>query len=172
MIYNNKFYISRMRIKDIPDVIKLLSTKPANMITQEYGECMDKEKKSMELKDILNSIRTDRIDMIIRKTKNNKVIGYAYICMINWVEKICQISIIIDEKYHCIGYGPLASREIIEYCFRELNMNKVSAKIRDDNSNIPERIGKPKYRNLPISKGKYVDFYYTQWVKHQKIGGY
>lgn len=65
----------------------------------------------------------------------DKVIGVAYIAEISQHNKHCKIGITIgDRDYWGKGYGRAVLRLVLDYCFNELEMHRVSADTFEYNS--------------------------------------
>ena len=131
-------------------------------------------KKSKErLKQIMNRFinstpdkKNEIIHFAIHKKKDDQLIGYCMIAYIDNYHKKCNFGISLGEKTEWgKGYGKEVLREIIRYCFEDLDMNRIGAEIYSHNERsikLFEKAGFKKegvLRQSVLKKGKYLDEY-------------
>jgi len=84
----------------------------------------------------------------------------------NKVDKVAQIGIWLHPKHHGNGYGTEASKILVDYGFKQLNYNKIFARVHKDNkasSSIWKKLGFRKEGDLKqhtFSQGEYKDVIY------------
>lgn len=158
-----------MRAEDIPQVCELLKSNSAKMLSNSFGNDLDEKKVSNDFYNSLTSDINNKLIFLAYLKKSKKLLGYVSIINIDWVKGVAEISVIVHEKYQCIGYGPLINSAAIVYCFEELNLRKVYSKVRIDNTNIPDRINRQLFRKIPVGDGSYIDYYYGEVIKGEEI---
>ncbi len=175
MIRHERFYLEHMRIADIPAVCNLFKSDSTKMLFDNFGSDMDEIQVANIYANKLNSVDNNSILFLVYLKKSCRLIGYTSVTNIDYLNRCAEISIMIDEKYQYVGYGPLVSAEVINYCFEELNMIKVYSKTRVDNPWDPSPVGGQLIRKVPAGNGRYHDYYHreifkTEWVNVRSKG--
>ena len=92
---------------------------------------------------------------------NGKTVGSAIIHDIDWKNKSVTLSIKVLKDYCKIGIGKDTIKTLIEYCFNELNVNRICAEVLDYNissNSLFKSCGfvlEGTKRNAIYKKGKY-----------------
>ncbi len=99
-------------------------------------------------------------------THNNTLIGYCMIAFIDRYNNKCKIGLTIGEKSEWgKGYGKEVVKALIEYCFLNLRLNRISAEIFSINKasiHLFENLGFNRegiIRQSVIKDNKYIDEY-------------
>ncbi|NFF81597.1 GNAT family N-acetyltransferase [Clostridium botulinum] len=177
MIKEGKIFLKLLRSEDIDYVCDILKDQDAKLISDDFGENIDVEKRKKIFKDILESNTFDKLHFLAYTVKSKKIIGYSFIAGIDWIKGSAELVVIVKNKYIGIGYGSIINLALIDYCFKELNLKKVYCEIRIDNKNIPDRVDGDLMRSLPIESSNgilYHSYYYREllkkdWVKNEMI---
>mgnify|MGYP006298676563 CR=1 FL=1 len=109
-----------------------------------------------------NSIKDDDINLAICLKNNNNYIGNVYLKDIDYINKTAESHILIGEKkLWGNGYGYEAEMLILKFAFNERNLNRIYAKILEDNVGsikLHEKCGYKKegvLRKAVYKKGEY-----------------
>jgi RimJ/RimL family protein N-acetyltransferase len=106
---------------------------------------------------------------------NNKLIGFVGIYNVNYVNRNAEFGILIGDKTaHGKGYATEAMRIIVDYCFNELNLNRIYLYVLANN--VPaikayEKNGfclEGKLRQHIYRAGKYIDNYVMGIIKDEQ----
>lgn len=96
-----------------------------------------------------------------------KIIGVVSIKNIDWKTEKCELSFFIDNNYRSRGVTTKAVKLIIEYCFRDLQLNKVFLRIAEKNiasRHVAEKNGFIKEgilrKDFKTSDGRWLDLIY------------
>lgn len=115
----------------------------------------------------------DIIHLGIHK-KEGELIGYCMIAYIDKFNKKCKLGMILGEKKEWgKGYGKEVIKSLLNYCFNELEMNRVGVEIYAINERsikIFERFGFKKegtLRKSVLKNNKYVDEYIYGLLKSE-----
>lgn len=98
------------------------------------------------------------------------VIGLNYI---NWTNKSTMIGYWLGEKYQGKGIMTKACKALIQYCFEELNLERIEIRVATENIKsqaIPERLGFQKegcLRNAEVLYDQYIDLYVYGLLKKE-----
>jgi RimJ/RimL family protein N-acetyltransferase len=105
-----------------------------------------------------------RVVFAIRRREDMEFLGYIQIVNINAAFRSAEIGIMIGRETHrCQGYGKEALRLCIEFCWQELNLQRLSLKLVGDNPaalNAYRRCGfehEGTLRRSVYSKGRFRD---------------
>lgn len=81
----------------------------------------------------------DIIHLAIHLAGSDELIGFLHIALIEHELRRCKIGIVIGEKQHWgKGYGSEALRRAVDYCFTDLDMNRIGAETYASN---PRSVG-------------------------------
>lgn len=176
MIEHERFYLAHMRMDDISAVCNLFKSDSTKMLSDNFGSDIDEVQVSNIYAGKLNNVDSNcSILFLVYLRKSRRLIGYTAIASIDYMNRCAEISIMIDEKYQYVGYGPLVSAEVVNYCFEELNMTKVYSKTRVDNPWDPYSMSGQLIRKVPVGDGTYHDYYYreiprSEWIDRRLKG--
>ena len=110
--------------------------------------------------------RTDIIHFAIHLAVTQQIIGFLHIAMIEPEHMRCRIGIVVGERHLWgRGYGSESLRCALDYCFDELDMNRVSAETYASNPRsaaLLEKVGfvrEGTMRESVRKNGEFVDEY-------------
>ena len=124
-------------------------------------------------------VKNDRNDirLAICLADNNKHIGNISLTSINWINRSAVYSIFIGEKSEWgKGYAGEASRLILDYGFKELNLHRIHLTVKPDNlraQKLYENMGFKKegvLRESVYKNGAYVDMICMAVLKSEYNG--
>lgn len=94
-------------------------------------------------KSILNDEKNIRLAICLKE--NDKYIGNTNLTSINWINRTAEFSIFVGDKNQWgKGFGKEATILMLKYAFEELNLNRIYAFVREDNTkaiNLDKKIG-------------------------------
>ncbi|WP_066495058.1 GNAT family N-acetyltransferase [Abyssisolibacter fermentans] len=153
--------LKNMRVEDVDKVAELLMKDYAKVM---FSNELMKYHKFEEIKSFL----IDRLNQsnnnlyFIGYSRNNNMMGYASVMNVNWVQGNAEFSIVLNDKYRNTGSGQILGKMVLDMCFNELNLIKVSILIKEENINLLSKINnKLKLQKVEnISKDNVVETYY------------
>jgi RimJ/RimL family protein N-acetyltransferase len=82
----------------------------------------------MALDDIISGRNPTEIEFVIESAEPPMPIGYCRVYRVDHKNRSAEITCIIgEEAFRNKGYGPATARLLVDYCFGQLNMNRVGA---------------------------------------------
>lgn len=102
-----------------------------------------------------------------------KLVGVIGLHSINWRNKSTSIGYWLGEQYQGNGLMTTACKAIIDYCFRELKLNRIEIRVATENLKsqaIPKKLGFQKegcLRSVEWLYDKYVDHYVFGLTKEE-----
>ena len=120
-----------------------------------FTEQSFKKSSINDLQDYLKSVDEKKILFwAIKIKKNGKHIGNIKIDPINKIQRYGEYGILIGDK-SCWGQGLAkeASKRVIEYCFKNLKLSKITLGVIEDNKNAFFLYKKLGFKALKVSKG-------------------
>lgn len=106
---------------------------------------------------------------------NNKLVGVIGLLSINWTTKKTAIGYYLDQNYQKLGIITTCVKFLIDYCFTEINLNKIEIKTSTENiksQKIPVKLGFKKEGTLRQDQkinGKFLDSYVFGLLKSEYI---
>ncbi len=97
--------------------------------------------------------------------QSQTVIGLAQIFNIDFINRKCNIGILLEEKYQGNGLGSTVINKLMEICFNDLNLNKIEAHVIDYNQKSISLIKKTGFikegihRESVYKQGEYRNVY-------------
>lgn len=131
MILGNNIFLVPITIEDTDLVVKWRNNPKvqSNFIFREQFT------NDMHENWIKNMVEKNKVcQFIIVECLSKKKIGSVYLRDINMLHKNAEFGIFIGEdKFRGIGYGTEATKLIIEYAFRNLNLHRVFLRVFEEN---------------------------------------
>lgn len=122
---------------------------------------------------VMRSQENDKLQFTIALRDDNKPIGRVYISRIDTLQDSLDITRIYigEENYIKKGYGEEAMRDILEYCFIQLHMERVTLDHLPQNSpaeSLYKKLGfqfEGIMRHAGKKNGKYVDLHLMSMLR-------
>ncbi|WP_371805883.1 GNAT family N-acetyltransferase [Candidatus Lokiarchaeum ossiferum] len=126
-----------------------------------------------EIKKSIGSPKTNYVGFEVWHKADKKPIGYVHVDGINWMRRKASIGALIGEvEYWGKGLATEVTKLIVDYCFGELNLNKIASLIYEPNKasqKCVERVGftlEATIGDAGYSDGVYFpDLYYSYYRK-------
>lgn len=93
---------------------------------------LDKAKKFVKQK-VKQALEREQFCFVISLYSNNTIIGMVMVKNIDWTIPKGELAYFIDENYEGIGITSNAVKYVVEYCFKELEMEKLYIKFNPEN---------------------------------------
>lgn len=74
---------------------------------------------------ILLDTSNKEVYFAIEEKESKEFAGFTALTRINWINRNCYFSIVLDPRFHGKGIGKEATKLLLSYGFNQLNMNKV-----------------------------------------------
>lgn len=121
----------------------------------------------------------DAIVLIIVEKETNQPVGQTAFFRIDYISRAAVFYIaILDPAFWSKGFGSEATKQMVEYAFKTLNLNRIQLHVCAENTpaiKIYERVGFQKegvLRQAMFRSGQYVDFWVmgilrSDWLEKQ-----
>lgn len=136
-----------LRALELSDVELLVKWRNDLDVTSPLGGNTFYVSKLRETEWIRNAILNDNnnLRLAICLIENDRYIGNVILNSINWINRDAEYSIMIGDKSQWgKGIGKEATILMLKYAFEELNLNRIYAFVREDNTkaiNLDKKIG-------------------------------
>lgn len=106
---------------------------------------------------------------IVDKQTGN-LAGIISLTDFNWPNRRAMLSIVIDQNFQNKGYGTEATKMVVEYGFKNLQLHKICLEVYDFNKNaiaLYKKLGFKKeghYKKHSFKDGKYVDLIFMSRI--------
>lgn len=133
MLKQNNLLFRRPTLDDAAVLCKLKNNEKASLL---LGGIF----RGYSLDDIRNWIsfhnaNTDEVLLVVEDTDASKIIGHVGLYKIDRIAKKTEYGILIaDDTSRGKGYGTICTLTMMEYAFKELGMNKVTAEVLCENA--------------------------------------
>lgn len=165
MIDIGRMYLKLMRTEEIPMANELLKSSSAEYLSREFGSDMNILESEQKFRDRLIDCNSTSLLFLLYFKKSKKLIGYLAVAGINWVNSSAEMSIFIDDKFQKTGLGSMASAALAKYCYEELNIVKLYAKVKKHNSNVSRKAYGQMYKEIPKDDNTSYSYYYAEMIR-------
>lgn len=172
MIINKRIKLRKLKNKDVIQLVKIGNEKLLSYFTM-YLPFPFKTKDARKV--ILNGIEGFKEKKMYRfgieLCKQNKIIGIIDLYDINKKDGKAKIGYWLGKEYRGKGFAYEAVNDILNLSFKNLNLNKVSAKTLINNQRSNDLLNKFKFRKAAILRkdkninGKLIDTYVWELLK-------
>ena len=113
--------------EDIPEVLRWMTDPELNIFLLDYGKVRTLEQEYTWYDDVVVKAGSHHlVQMAIRLTEDQKLIGYCSLNDINPKEGTAEVAIVVGEKKHqSKGYGSEALYLLCRYGFDKLNLHSI-----------------------------------------------
>jgi RimJ/RimL family protein N-acetyltransferase len=160
MIYGEKTRLRRVEREDIPTFVRWFNDPEVRDFLTVYRPFSTAE----EEKWFEGQLEDKDSELFAIETADGVHIGNIGLHDTNWQHRHVELGIVIGEKeYWGQGYGSDAIRTALRFAFQEMNLHRVSLRVRDDNARgirAYEKCGfqhEGRTREAIYSKGRYYD---------------
>lgn len=171
MIIGEKIYLTAVNKESIKQLMNWRNNPDLRKYFREYREISDTMQESWYVNRVLNNDK--QVDFEIHDIETKKMIGHCGLYYINWVNRTAELSIYIgDEDFRGGGYGKDALKTLMNYAFKNLNLNRVWCEVFSNNEAIQiyRKIGfvdEGKMREHHFENGQYLDSYILGLLKSE-----
>jgi len=169
MIYGEKTRLRRIEREDIPTFVRWFNDPEVREFLTLYRPFSTAE----EEKWFERHLEDERSEIFAVETAGGVHIGNVGLHDINWRDRRLELGIVIGEKeYWGKGYGSDAIRTTLRFAFEEMNMRRVSLRVRDDNARgirAYEKCGfqhEGRMRDAIYANGRYYDELWMGILRH------
>lgn len=116
----NRLILRRFEFKDLDDFYEYASVEG---VGEKAGWKHHKSKTESNI--VLQEFMAKDDVFAIELKENHKVIGSVGIHRINGQDEVRELGYVLSKDYHGLGIISEATKEVIRYCFEELNLDKL-----------------------------------------------
>ncbi len=160
MIFGQKIRLRRVEREDIPTFVRWFNDPEVREFLMMYLPMSTAE----EEKWFERQLEDRNSDVFAIETADGVLIGNIGLHDINWRDRRAELGIAIGEKaYWGKGYGSDAIRTLLRFAFQEMNLHRVSLRVREDNARAIrayEKCGfqlEGRMREAMFGHGRYFD---------------
>jgi len=155
VIYTERLILRPYKYKDLDDLYEIFSSK----LVMKYIHPYHKDKKVTEsyLKERIENKYKGYIEEFALENEDNKVVG---IVKLDFNKKLnsCELSFILNNNYWYMGYAYESCLKILYYCFCDLNLDSVTARVDSRN-----------FRSLRLLGRLFFDYDYSSNLLFNRI---
>ena len=134
MLKGDKIYLRSFQLEDKERTIKWKNDMAIRKMAMYHPYPITKELEADLFDNILHDESNKHIYFAICEKESDKMVGFISLRNINWVNRNCEFGIIIGkENARGKGFGKEATKLIIDYAFKYLNLHKISLNVLEEN---------------------------------------
>jgi [ribosomal protein S5]-alanine N-acetyltransferase len=140
---------------DLPDFVAAGNSKEINYFTAYIPYPLTEKSAEKMIKRMSEQARSERrrhCELAITLKDKKKVIGMINLYDIDYNSRKCKIGYWIGQNYRRRGYTEEACRAIINYAFKKMKMNKISATTLTDNVYSNKLLKKLGFKKLATAR--------------------